>query len=157
MSVTEQHLSMSESPAEPTTTAHHVLLVPGFFGFGKFGDLTYFCGVERSLREAFDRLGIPVVVTEVATPPTASIRLRAARVIEAIAAVAAQGSGPIHIVGHSTGGLDARLAIAPTASLPTSVHFTDYHRVRTLVTVCCPHFGTPVAAFFSSAMGKPLL
>jgi pimeloyl-ACP methyl ester carboxylesterase len=139
---------------EPT---HHVLLVPGFFGFGKFGELTYFSGVARALTESFERMGKRVVVTEVATLPTASIRQRAARVLEAIAAVAAQGGGPIHIVGHSTGGLDARLAIAPTASLPTDIRFRQYDRIRTLVTVCCPHFGTPVATFFTSAMGKPLL
>src|SRR5262249_2275599 len=33
----------------------------------------------------------------------------------------------------------------------------QYERIHTLVTVCCPHFGTPVATFFTSAMGKPLL
>ncbi len=136
---------------------HHVILVPGFFGFGKFGELTYFNGVREALQASFAERNLEVTITEVATLPTASIRLRAALVLEALAAVAAREDGPIHIVGHSTGGLDARLAIAPTASLPTTVRFTAYDRVRTLVTICCPHFGTPVATFFSSAMGKPLL
>jgi hypothetical protein len=136
---------------------HHVLLVPGFFGFGKFGELAYFSGVASAIVGSFERMGKRAVVIEVATLPTGSIRQRAARVLEAIAAVAAQSAGPIHIVGHSTGGLDARLAIAPTASLPTEIRFEQYERIRSLVTVCCPHFGTPVATFFTSAMGKPLL
>jgi pimeloyl-ACP methyl ester carboxylesterase len=140
-----------------TEPAHHVLLVPGFFGFGKFGELSYFSGVAEAITRSFERMGKRAIVSEVATLPTSSIRNRAARVLEAIAAVAAVATGPIHIVGHSTGGLDARLAIAPTASLPTEIDFEPYERIRTLVTVCCPHFGTPVATFFTSAMGKPLL
>jgi hypothetical protein len=149
-------LTTSDAPpdAEPT---HHVLLVPGFFGFNKFGELAYFSGVARAITDSFARMGKRAVVSEVVTLPTSSIRQRAARVLEAIAAVATSNPGPIHIVGHSTGGLDARLAIAPTASLPTETRFEQYERIRTLVTVCCPHFGTPVATFFTSAMGKPLL
>lgn len=133
------------------------MLVPGFFGFGRFGDLTYFSGVFETLSRAFAERGVSVTITEVTTLPTASIRVRAARVLETLAQVAASASGPIHVIGHSTGGLDARLAIAPTASLPTEVRAFDYARVHSLVSVCCPHFGTPVATFFSSTLGKPLL
>jgi triacylglycerol esterase/lipase EstA (alpha/beta hydrolase family) len=136
---------------------HQVVLVPGFFGFGRLGELSYFNGVSEALIEAFVARGAEVRVTEVTTLPTASIRIRAARVLETLARVAAESSGPIHVVGHSTGGLDARLAIAPTASLPTDVEDFDYGRVETLVSVCCPHFGTPLATFFSSTLGKPLL
>jgi len=145
-------------PASAAATCHHLVLVPGFFGFNNFGDLAYFNGVREALVEAFAERGLSLSVSYVNTPPTASIRVRAGRVLETLAQVAASSSGPIHIVGHSTGGLDARLAIAPTASLPSDAgkHF-DYQRVRTLVSVCAPHFGTPLATFFSSALGKPLL
>ncbi|MFW5739090.1 MAG: esterase/lipase family protein [Myxococcota bacterium] len=136
---------------------HHVILVPGFFGFGHLGGIAYFLGVREVLDRHFERLDLNVEVNEVTTLPTASIRHRAARVLETINTVAARHDGPIHLVGHSTGGLDARLAIAPTASLPTDVIFDAYERVRTLVTVSTPHFGTPLAAFFGSAAGKPLL
>lgn len=136
---------------------HHVLLVPGFFGFGSLGDISYFAGIRQLLEQAFARAGVSVQITEVATLPTASIRVRAARVREALAAIAADGDGPIHIIGHSTGGLDARLAIAPTASLPSHARFEAYDRVRTLVTVCCAHFGSPVATFFSGWVGRRLL
>src|SRR5690606_29881076 len=138
-------------------TLHHVILVPGFFGFGKFGEISYFHGVDEALTRAFARLGVAVRITEVSTLPTASIRHRAARVLETLAEVTEREPGPLHLVGHSTGGLDARLAIAPTASLPTPVKFTAYDRVRTVVTVCCPHFGTPVATYFTSVFGRWLL
>jgi hypothetical protein len=136
---------------------HHVVLVPGFFGFGSLGQLTYFVGVSEALRAAFDRHGLDVNVVEVPTLPTASIRHRAARVHETLARVAESAPGPIHIVGHSTGGLDARLAIAPTASLPSVASFQDHARLRTLITISTPHFGTPLASFFGSAAGYPLL
>jgi hypothetical protein len=57
-------------------------------------------------------------------------------------------------VGHSTGGLDARVALSPSASLPTKVEFKDRQRVRTLLTVACPHFGTPAAAYLLSGAGR---
>jgi triacylglycerol lipase len=136
---------------------HHVVLVPGFFGFGSLGQLTYFYGVREALQREFAAHGLDVNVVEVATLPTASIRHRAARVHETLARVAELEPGPIHIVGHSTGGLDARLAIAPGASLPATLRFEDHERLRTLISVDTPHFGTPLAAFFGSAAGYPLL
>lgn len=136
---------------------HHVLLIPGFFGFGKFGELSYFSGVKEAIEASFTSIGLSVTVTEVPTLPMASIRWRAARVLETLAAVAANSEGPIHLVGHSTGGLDARLAIAPTASLPSTVAFNAYERVQTLVTVCAPHYGTPVATYFTRPIGRFLI
>lgn len=144
-------------PLASRRESHQVLLIPGFFGFGSFGDLSYFSGVREQLALSFARHGLDVTVTEVKTLPTASIRVRAARVLEAIVRVAESSTGPIHVIGHSTGGLDARLAIAPTASLPTKARLNDYARIHTLVSVCCPHFGTPIASFFGSTLGKPLL
>lgn len=136
---------------------HHVLLVPGFFGFGSLGEIAYFAGIRPLIERCFERAGVRVEISEVATLPTASIRVRAASVRDALAEIVARGDGPIHIVGHSTGGLDARLAVAPTASLPARLEFTGYDRVRTLVTVCCSHFGSPVATFFSGWFGRSLL
>jgi pimeloyl-ACP methyl ester carboxylesterase len=140
-----------------STRPHHVLLIPGFFGFGKFGELSYFSGVKEAIEASFAALGLSVTVTEVPTLPMASIRLRAARVRDTLAAVAARADGPIHLIGHSTGGLDARLAIAPTASLPSAQPFTAYDRVQTLVTVCTPHYGTPVATYFTRPIGRFLI
>ena len=140
----------------PTPT-HHVLLIPGFFGFGKLGDLSYFSGVREAIESSFASFGLAVTVTEVPTLPMSSIRFRAALVLETLAAVANKAEGPIHLIGHSTGGLDARLAIAPTASLPSKVVFDAYDRVKTLVTVCTPHYGTPVATYFTRPVGRFLI
>jgi len=133
----------------------NVLLVPGFFGFGRLGDIDYFAGVRPLLERALLQHGIEARVAEVVTPPTASIRQRAARVLEALSDVA-RHPGDIHVVGHSTGGLDARLAIAPTASLPTAVQFQDYARLRSVVSIACPHYGTNVSTYFTRPLGRAL-
>ncbi|HJL15244.1 MAG TPA: hypothetical protein RMH99_06285 [Sandaracinaceae bacterium LLY-WYZ-13_1] len=137
---------------------HRVLLVPGFFAFEALGDIRYFAGVDEALQQAYRSRGEAVEVHEVATPPTASIRQRAARLVDAIARLASASEAPIHLVGHSTGGLDARLAIAPTADLPTerSSH-RAFREVDSVVTLATPHGGTPLASFFASVAGKPLL
>lgn len=75
-----------------------------------------------------------------------------------MAATAPPGGGPIHVIGHSSGGLDARLVVAPDVSLPTvcdTERITG--RIRTVVTVSTPHHGTPVASFFASLLGQQLL
>jgi triacylglycerol lipase len=138
-------------------TTHHVLLIPGFFGFGKLGELSYFSGVREAIELNFATLGLHVEVTEVPTLPMSSIRWRAARVLETLAAVAARDDGPIHLIGHSTGGLDARVAISPGASLPSKEKFDAYERIKTLVTVCSPHYGTPVATYFTRPLGRLLI
>jgi len=135
----------------------NIVLVPGFFGFGRLGDISYFAGVGTLLQRTLTQAGFAASVTEVVTPPTASIRVRAARVLEALVA-AAERPGDIHIVGHSTGGLDARLAIAQTASLPTSARFGDEERqrVRSVVSISCPHYGTNVSTYFTRPLGRAL-
>jgi triacylglycerol lipase len=136
---------------------HHVILIPGFFAFAGIGDLKYWHGVDTVLLQAFTRLGLDVDILEITTQPTASIRYRAARVLEAIAHVAGRDDGPIHLIGHSTGGLDARLAISPHASLATQVDPKVVERVESIVTVATPHYGAPLASVFGSVMGQPLL
>ncbi|MEM8609919.1 MAG: triacylglycerol lipase, partial [Myxococcota bacterium] len=68
-------------------------------------------------------------------------------------------SGPIHLIGHSTGGLDARLFVTPNAALKIDAEALEAlsSRVQSVVTVATPNHGAPVAAFFSSAMGAQLL
>ncbi len=132
-----------------------VILIPGFFGFGRLGEIAYFAGVGHALTQALAQHGIDATVREVVTPPTASIRKRAARVLEALAQ-AAEAPGDLHLVGHSTGGLDARLAIAATAALPTDAKFLDYDRVRSVVSVSCPHYGTNVSTYFTRPLGRTL-
>ncbi|HUE30114.1 MAG TPA: triacylglycerol lipase, partial [Verrucomicrobiae bacterium] len=92
---------------------HHVYLVPGFFGFTNLGELGYFQHVLEFLR-ARSTADIHVVRTH----PTASLPQRAARVVDAVAATMGR-DGPVHLIGHSSGGLDARLAVSPGVSLPS--------------------------------------
>jgi triacylglycerol lipase len=142
----------------PVPDPHHVLLVPGFFGFANLGDFAYFGHVRDFLAERGREAGIDGEVSVVATVPTASLRKRAARLAEAIAEVVDRSGGVVSIVGHSSGGLDARLVVTPDVHLPTDVPVERYaERVCSIVTVATPHFGTPVAHLFNSFLGQELL
>ena len=136
---------------------HQVFLVPGFFGFSSIGRLKYFNGVGDIIGDEFERRGIPARVVEIDTLPTASIRRRAASLLEFVHSLSSDAQGPIHLVGHSTGGLDARLLVCPNADLQSQQKRALLSRVASVVTVACPHFGTPLANFFGGALGKPAL
>ncbi|HYG69221.1 MAG TPA: hypothetical protein VD838_16235 [Anaeromyxobacteraceae bacterium] len=137
---------------------HHVLLVPGFFGFANLGDFAYFGHVHDFLAERGRELGLDGEVAVVTTVPTASLRKRAALLAETIAALVDRTGGVVSIVGHSSGGLDARLVLTPDVHLPTELAVERCaERVCSVVTVATPHFGTPVANVFSSLLGQQLL
>jgi hypothetical protein len=139
---------------------HHVLLVPGFFGFATLGEFAYFAHVRDYLVEIGPEVGLSGEVEVVHTVPTASLRKRAALVTEAIATVLDRSGGDAHVslVGHSSGGLDARLAVSPDVSLPTSADVEACaRRVRAVVSVATPHAGTPVAHYFNSLLGQQIL
>jgi hypothetical protein len=137
---------------------HHVFLVPGFFGFANLGELRYFAHVREYLLSAFARRGLGVHIDVVATRPTASLPTRAERVLATMAQTLQDDDGPVHLIGHSSGGLDVRLLLSPGVTLPTELDVERYARqVRTAVTVATPHHGTPLAAFFASLLGQRLL
>jgi len=137
---------------------HHVVLVPGFFGFANLGDFAYFGHVRDFLAEMGPAVGLRGDVVVVQTIPTASLRVRAAKVAEAVARAADGDDGEVSIVGHSSGGLDARLFVTPDVSLPSPLDVERYaRRVRSIVTVSAPHLGTPVAHLFNSLLGQQLL
>ena len=137
---------------------HHIYLVPGFLGFAHLGRLTYFSHVRRLLTERLAALGLEPRVHIVRTSPTASLPDRAARVAEVIHATASRGGAPLHLIGHSSGGLDVRLLTAPGVGLPTAIDVERLAtRVRTVVTVSTPHHGTPIASFFTTLQGQKLL
>ena len=98
--------------------------------------------------------GEPCEILVVSAPPTGSIRRRAQVVIDTIEEHCAKGEGPIHLIGHSTGGLDARLLTSPSVTLDVP---SWIERVRNVVTLNTPHQGTPVAHFFSTLSGTRLL
>jgi hypothetical protein len=132
------------------------------FGFGKLATYDYFAHVERALSRRFADAGIELETHVVDVAPTASIRRRAARLAEAIASAPARAGagegGLIHILGHSTGGLDARLVASPSAKLPISRDKLDWlPRLRSVTTMSTPHYGTPLAGFFATVSGQRML
>jgi triacylglycerol lipase len=134
---------------------HHVYLSPGMFGFGQLGSYNYFTHVERELAARFAAAGHELVAHVIDVLPTASIRRRATRLAEAVSQTS--GQEPIHLLGHSTGGLDARLVASPaTRSIPAAI--LDWlPRLRSITTMNTPHFGSPLASFFTTASGQQVL
>ena len=103
-----------------------VVLVHGMGGFKKLGPLDYFFRVPGLWKKQGARV---YVASETSF---ASIEARAAE----LKAQLDQLPGPLVIVGHSQGGLDARYLISKL----------DYaRRVRALVTIATPHRGSPIA------------
>ena len=135
----------------------HVVLVPGFFGFANLGDLAYFGHVHAFLATAYPARGLEPVLHVVKTHPTASLLRRTVRLLDSLATEAADDA-PIHLVGHSSGGLDCRLLLAPGVALETP-HDVEAMaaRVTHLVCVSTPHRGTPLAEFFATRFGGAAL
>jgi pimeloyl-ACP methyl ester carboxylesterase len=137
---------------------HHVYLIPGFFGFANLGGITYFHHVNEFLTEALADRGIDASIHAVGTLPTASVRMRAQTLLEQIEDTAADDDAPIHLVGHSTGGLDARLFATPDVTLGDEIDSERFAtRLRSITLVATPNYGTPSAAFFDTIMGQKLL
>jgi hypothetical protein len=85
------------------------------------------------------------------------LSVRAAELLRTIDELAPAGA-PLHLIGHSTGGLDARLLVSPNVTLASELDVDACaRRVRSVVSVASPHRGTPLAAFFSSLMGQQVL
>ncbi len=137
---------------------HRVFLIPGMFGFARLAGYDYFIHVERALERRFREAGARAAFVIVPSPPTASLRRRAEVAGRTIHAAAGAPGDPIHLVGHSTGGLDARLLTAPAVRLALPEGAAEWRaRVRSVVTVSTPHRGTPLAQFFTTVAGTRLL
>jgi triacylglycerol lipase len=137
---------------------HHIYLVPGFFGFTNLGEFVYYGHVRDFLQAEFARRGVEAEVVAIPSHPTASIRQRAADLLKGVQETASADEGHLHLVGHSTGGLDSRLFVSPGASLREGLGLEPYaSRVRTVVTVSTPHEGTPLASFFLGLFGQQIL
>lgn len=133
-----------------------IYLVPGFFGFAALGELRYFHHVKEALDIDLQRFGVDAQVHRVDTLPTATIARRAQRLMDVIRESAGPDGpdgGPIHLVGHSTGALDARLLLDPDRDESPEI----LSRVRSVVSVSGAHRGTPLATAFRTAFGKELL
>jgi triacylglycerol lipase len=108
-----------------------LLLVHGMGGFDQLGPLTYFHQVAGHM----DTHGYPIY--KPVTDAWNSSEVRATQLGAYIDDVlACTCTGKVNLLGHSQGGIDARLLVAGMG----------YHdRVATVTTLAAPHHGTPVA------------
>jgi len=145
---------MKPAPSRPMR--HHVYLSPGMFGFGRLGSYNYFAHVERELAARFVAAGHELIAHVIDDLPTASIRRRATRLAELVSRTATD-DGAVHLLGHSTGGLDGRLVASPaTRSIPSDT-LGWLPRLRSVTSMNTPHYGTPLASFFATANGQRTL
>ncbi|HSA60164.1 MAG TPA: hypothetical protein VLJ37_10820 [bacterium] len=136
---------------------HHIYFVPGLFGFARLASYDYFAHVRSALQARFRDAGQQIETHAVDVLPTASVRRRAAK-LAALIDRTSGGKGPIHLVGHSTGGLDARLAASPSTTLPIPARVMRWlPRLRSVTTMNTPHYGTPLASFLVTSNGQRLL
>jgi hypothetical protein len=138
-------------------TIHRIYFDPGMFGFGRLASYDYFGHLRSEIERELAASGDEIESYVVDVPPTASVRRRAARLAELVARTC-EASGPIHLVGHSTGGLDARLVASPSVRLPVAPGTMQWlPRLASVTTLSTPHYGTPLAAFFASVSGQRML
>ncbi len=138
---------------------HKIYLIPGFFGFASIGGISYFRQVRETLLDQFERRGEEVEIIGVKTLPTASLKHRARRLVMTVRDSGGLEDGvTVHFIGHSTGALDARLAASDTTLLDMGESSAALHKnLKTLVSISGPHYGTPLANFFTTFYGKNLL
>lgn len=125
----------SSSGGEESSGPYPIVLAHGFFGFEDFagaGFADYFWGVRDDLAS----IGELEVYTP-AVDPFNDSTTRGLQLLEAVELVVAEtGAEKVNIIGHSQGGLDARVVAHLRPDLVASV-----------TTVATPHYGSPVADY----------
>jgi triacylglycerol lipase len=119
-----------------------VVLAHGFFGFEKFAGqdfLTYFYGVKDYLAQKGEMVTTPSV------DPFNDSTTRGAQLADRVHEVLMQtGAAKVNIIGHSQGGLDARVV---------AHDHPDW--VASVVTVATPHHGTPISDIALKLLADP--
>lgn len=132
-------------------SSHRVVLIPGFLGFNELGDFSYFARkVGQELADALAEAdqGRKIEVDAVETVPAGSLDERQAMLLEQLNAIVREHPGArLHLVGHSTGGLDAELL---TRTLPAGAKTTRREgdarsAIRSIITLASPLAGTSLA------------
>jgi hypothetical protein len=137
---------------------HRVYLSPGMFGFGRLASYDYFVHVEKALGDRLRAAGDQAEIHVAHVTPNASIRRRALKLADLVSTTCGKDDGPIHLLGHSTGGLDARLVASPTVSLGVGCATQTWlDRLASVTTINSPHYGTPLASFFTTVSGQRAL
>jgi pimeloyl-ACP methyl ester carboxylesterase len=146
---------------------HAVFLVPGLLGFENFSSFRYFGDrVVAALRSGLEaRLGSRVPVVALPIPPTASIAERQRHLVRSLAdrlhrLEHGHKALKVHLVGHSTGGVDANLLTHARPRGASSWSEIDSRagilrdRIRSVVSIASPLQGTcitrdPIARLLS--------
>lgn len=147
--VTATHAASSESSASTGTGGtkdkggpYPFVLAHGFFGFEKFAGLsfeTYYFHVKAHLAAQGEIVDTPAV------DPFNDSDYRGAQLVARIEDfLAATGASKVNLVGHSQGGLDARVVANLRPDLVASV-----------VTVSTPHLGSPVGDIATKLLADP--
>jgi len=136
-----------------------VVLIPGFIGFSRIGRFYYFSErISAALRAGLEaRLGRSVVVVPACTRPIDSLQVRQRFLLDQLQLVcgALPGLQRLHLVGHSTGGVDAQLLTCdrPVNDSSWSEFDAVRRRIASVVAIAAPHRGT----FLSRSMGARFL
>lgn len=139
-----------------------VVLAPGFLGFARFGGFYYFAdrvvAVVRALLE--EACGRPVPVVPCTTLPTNSLAERQRFLLaylDKLCGTTLTGVERIHLIGHSTGGVDVELLArspaldeAPWSPADAAIR----ERLASVVTISAPHHGTGLATSRLARFGE---
>ncbi len=146
-----------------------IVLVPGLLGFGSFGRkdapvISYFRHVqlelERILRAELGLAALPRFHVH-EPPPTGPLELRVASLARALVQLQSESSSRarFHLIGHSTGGLDARLLVNLEYQHPAAPSREEREQLRaqvaSVVAIAAPQQGAAFAENFGPLV--PLL
>ncbi|MFE8604949.1 esterase/lipase family protein [Archangium violaceum] len=126
----------------------HIVLVPGFGGFQALGSLRYYHGVTQALGFT------PLVVHYFPNLPTASVQTRARLLRRWLGELQERGvigrEDRIHLVGHSTGGLDVRQLLMDYRKDEDTRGVSEdvLGQIRTVQFISTPQHGTNLAHRF---------
>lgn len=136
-----------------------IYLVPGFFGFSSLGTYSYFFRVGETLKQYLAKAHqLDVEIIRCATQATSSIHRRAQKLAHEVDRNGGADADALHFIGHSTGGLDVRLLLSPGVKLfDDGLENRIGEKTRTAICVSTPHYGTPLAGFFTTLPGRQLL
>lgn len=147
----------NESRAAEKTSSHLVFLIPGLLGFDSFSMFSYFAdracaalcaGLGVRLGERIDVIPLPV-------PPVDSLAQRQVCLLRSLigrtSAYSPHSPPHVHLVGHSTGGVDALLLTRKGPLVGKTWQDLDVRApdvlasIKSVVTISSPHQGACIA------------
>ena len=146
---------------------HAIALIPGFLGFDHAGQVTYFADrFIAGLRAAVEALvGTSVLVAPVNVSAIGNLADRQRGLVEELERLDRKQGGPFawHLVGHSTGGLDAALLTRvkglrydpDRGSVFSDADLALVQKIASVTTIATPHYGTCLARSPLPAATRP--